>query len=301
MFCLHPLRWNSDHNSKYYNYGLGINDPPVAVDDTDTVDEDGTVTKTGSQDDVLNDDTDADDSATLTVTAIQPSGGSSSDVTSGTTYNDGTQSTGTYGTLTIGADGSYTYTADQDAADALDDGDTVTDVFTYTVTDENGETTTATITITVNGVNDTPVAQNDVGVIVEDGTLTVANSANATLTGSYDATGENSGDLIDTSSSSHSDSDADASASLSITQIKKDGGSNSSVSSGSSYNSSGTSVTGTYGTLTIGADGSYTYAATQDAADALDVGDTATDVFVYTLSDGTATTTATLTITFWCQ
>ena len=94
--------------------------------------EDGTVTKTGSQDDVLNDDTDADDSATLTVTAIQPSGGSSSDVTSGTTYTNGTQSTGTYGTLTIGADGSYTYTADQDAADALDDGDSVTDVFTYT-------------------------------------------------------------------------------------------------------------------------------------------------------------------------
>jgi len=32
---------------------LGANDTPTAVDDTDTVDEDGTVTKTGSQDDVL--------------------------------------------------------------------------------------------------------------------------------------------------------------------------------------------------------------------------------------------------------
>ncbi len=276
---------------------LGINDPPVAVDDTDTVDEDGTVTKTGSQDDVLTDDSDPDDSGTLTVTAIQPSGGSSSNVTSGTTYTDGTQSTGTYGTLTIGADGSYTYTADQDAADALDAGDTVTDVFTYTVTDENGETTTATITITVNGVNDIPVAQNDHGVIVEDGTLTVANGVNANVTGTYNVTGEHSGDVIDTSHSSHTDSDADASASLSITQIKKNGGSNSSVSSGSSYNSSGTSVTGTYGTLTIGADGSYTYVADQDAADALNVNSLADDVFVYTLSDGTATTTATLTIT----
>ena len=261
------------------------------------MDEDGTVTKTGSQDDVLTDDSDPDDSGTLTVTAIQPSGGSSSNVSSGTTYTNGTQSTGTYGTLTIGADGSYTYTADQDAADALDAGDTVTDVFTYTVTDENGETTTATITITVNGVNDTPVAQNDVGVIVEDGTLTVANGSNANVTDTYDATGEHSGDVIDTSSSSHTDSDADASASLSITQIKKDGGSNSSVSSGSSYNSSGTSVTGTYGTLTIGADGSYTYVADQTAADALDSGDSVTDVFVYTLSDGTATTTANITIT----
>ena len=42
---------------------------------------------------------------------------------------------------------------------------------------------------------------------------------------------------------------------------QKSGGSDSSVSSSSSYNSNGTSVTGTYGTLTIGADGSYTYAA----------------------------------------
>ena len=41
----------------------------------------------------------------------------------------------------------------------------------------------------------------------------------------------------------------------------------SSVASGSSYNSSGTQVTGTYGTLTIGADGSYSYAATASATD----------------------------------
>ena len=96
-------------------------------------------------------------------------------------------------------------------------------------------------------------------MIAEGSTLTVANSANATLTGdSYDATGENSGDLIDTSSASHTDSDADASSSLSITHIKLSGGSNSTVASSSSYNSNGTSITGTYGTLTIGADGSYT-------------------------------------------
>ena len=95
------------------------------------------------------------------------------------------------------------------------------------------------------------------GVILEDSTLTVANSANANVSGSYDATGEHSGDVIDTSSSSHTDSDPDDSATLTVTQIKKDGGSNSAVSSGSSYNSSGTSVTGTYGTLTIGANGSY--------------------------------------------
>ena len=63
--------------------------------------------------------------------------------------------------------------------------------------------------------------------------------------------------MIHTTSSSHKDSDLDTNDTLRITQIKKSGGDNSSVSSGSSYNSSGTSVTGSYGTLTIGADGSY--------------------------------------------
>ena len=132
-------------------------------------------------------------------------------------------------------------------------------------------TDTALIEIKVFGVNDTPVARDDVGVILEDGTLTVANGDNANETNdsgsTYNATGEHSGDVINTSSTTHYDTDADASASLTVTQIKKNGGSNSSVSSGSSYNSSGTAVTGTYGTLTIGADGSYTYAATADASD----------------------------------
>ena len=229
------------------------------------MDEDGTVTKTGSQDDVLNDDTDADDSATLTVTAIQPSGGSSSNVTRWYNNTNGTQSTGTYGTLTIGADGSYTYAADQDAADALDAGDSVTDVFTYTVTDENGETTTATITITVNGVNDTPVAQNDVGVIVEDGTLTVANGSNANVTGTYDATGEYS-----------------VMSSIQVPvliriamrtllphfplhKLKRMVGLIHQFLQAVLIIVAVLQVTGTYGTLTIGADGSYTYVADQTA------------------------------------
>ena len=122
--------------------------------------------------------------------------------------------------LTLNTNGSYTYAANQTAADALDLNDSVTDVFNYTVSDGNGGTDTATITITILGINDAPVAQDDEGVILEGSTLTVANSANANVSGSYDATGEHSGDVIDTSSSSHTDSDADASASLSITHIK---------------------------------------------------------------------------------
>ena len=114
---------------------------------------------------------------TFTVTAIKvgDSGlGGSTTVTAGSSYNSsGTSVIGTYGTLTIGADGSYQYIADQAAANALDAGDIVSDVFTYTITDSHpgydfaySGTATATLTITVLGVNDPTTAQDDEGVIV---------------------------------------------------------------------------------------------------------------------------------------
>jgi VCBS repeat-containing protein len=270
---------------------IGSNTAPVAVNDIDSVNEDATVTQTSGDSLLVADDTDAD-SDTLTVTQIAVTGGSNSPVTGGSSYNSGgTSITGTYGTLIVGADGTYTYVADQSAADDLDLNDPATDSFTYTISD--GTTTdTATLIITVTGVNDTPVAQNDVGVIVEDGTLTVANSANANVSGSYDATGEHSGDVIDTSSSSHTDSDADASASLTVSAIRT-GSSEGSGTAGSI----GSALTGTYGQLTIAADGSYSYVANQSAADNLDAGDIVTDSFNYTVSDGTATDTAVITIT----
>ena len=46
----------------------------------------------------------------------------------------------------------------------------------------------ATLTITILGVNDNPTAQNDVGVIREGTTLTVENSDNANVSGSFDVT-----------------------------------------------------------------------------------------------------------------
>ena len=239
-------------------------------------------------------DSDLDDSASLNITQIKENGGSNSAVSSGSSYNSsGTSVTGTYGTLTIGADGSYTYIANTAAAEALDAGDTANDVFHYTVSDGTA-TDTATITITVLGANDAPVAQNDVGVIVEDGTLTVANGANANVSGSYDATGEHTGDVIHTSLSGSKDTDIDGddTANLVVSAVRV-GSSEGSGTAGTV----GQALTGTYGQLTLNANGSYSYVANQDAADALDAGDTATDVFNYTVSDGTATDTATITIT----
>ena len=66
----------------------------------------------------------------------------------------------TNGTLVFSPDGTYTYTPDPDYNG--------TDVFTYTVCDANNECATATVTITVNPVNDTPVVANDNPTINED-------------------------------------------------------------------------------------------------------------------------------------
>ncbi|MDB9711249.1 DUF4347 domain-containing protein, partial [Candidatus Pelagibacter ubique] len=270
---------------------LGANDNPVAVNDTDAVNEGATITESSGSELLIADDTDADDGSSLKVTTIRVTGGSSTSVATSSTYNSNfTTVTGTYGTLKIGADGSYTYTANDDDADALDAGDTITDSFTYTVSDNSGFDT-ATLIITITGINDAPVARNDVGLIVEGGTLTVANGANPTLAGSYDATGEHSGDVLTTNSGSHADTDADDAASLVVSAVRV-GSSEGSGTAGTL----GDSLNGTYGALTLNANGSYSYVASDDIS-GLRSGQTVTDVFNYTVSDGTATDTATITIT----
>ena len=146
------------------------NTPPVAVNDTDAVNEDATITESSGSELLVADDSDADSDA-LTVTQIAVTDGSNSAVSSGTTHSNGTSITGTYGTLVVGANGSYTYVADQSAADDLDAGDTATDSFTYTVSDGTA-TSTATLIITVTGINDVPVAVNDTDAVNEDATIT---------------------------------------------------------------------------------------------------------------------------------
>ncbi len=290
--------------------GEVANNAPVAQNDVGVVNEDATLTVANSSNsnvsgsfdangehsgDIMDtssgshSDSDADSDA-IEVTHIQHSSAGSATAVGDYTYSHGsaTSVTGTYGTLTIGSDGSYEYVADQSAADDLDSGDSVTDVFTYTLSDGTA-TDTATLTITVLGVNDAPVAQNDVGYIQEGKTLTVSDGDNANVSGSYDATGEHSGDVINTSSGSHSDSDADDSASLSVASFRT-GGTEGSGTAGTL----GEALSGTYGTLTMNANGSYTYVSTANS-----VSGTVTDVFNYTVSDGTATDTATLTITIY--
>jgi VCBS repeat-containing protein len=218
-------------------------------------------------------DTDPDGD-TLTVTNISHSNTNTDTVDSGSTYSDsGGQPgsiAGTYGTITIGADGSYTYVvADNSTTNALDAGDIVTDVFTYTVSDGNGGTDTATITITITGINDAPTADNDTDTVTAAGTVTDATNSAGTLVSG--------------------DTDADASSSLYVTKITHTNGNSSEVTYNSTKSSNAATIVGSKGTLTFGSDGSYSYTANLNVT-------TGPDIFTYTVTDGTSTTTATLTI-----
>ncbi len=72
-----------------------------------------------------------------------------------------------YGALTLNADGSYSYALDNSNADvdALNDGETLTDSFVYTVTDGTDEAS-ATLAITINGVTDVSDGPN--AIVIEN-------------------------------------------------------------------------------------------------------------------------------------
>jgi uncharacterized protein (TIGR03382 family) len=77
-----------------------------------------------------------------------------------------------HGTVVVNPDGTVTYTPAPDYHGP--------DSFEYTVTDADGQTSTATVTITVAAVNDTPVAADDTATLVEDTAVTVPVLANDT-------------------------------------------------------------------------------------------------------------------------
>ena len=115
-----------------------VNDAPVAVADTATIDEDGSALAIN----VLANDSDVD--GTFTVTAVtQPVGGVVTFTAAGVVF-----------TPALNFSGATT--------------------FRYTVTDNGGATATATVTVTVNAINDAPVAVNDQASVVEGTPLTIA-------------------------------------------------------------------------------------------------------------------------------
>ncbi|WP_185976292.1 Ig-like domain-containing protein [Mycolicibacterium sp. 018/SC-01/001] len=113
---------------------------PVAGNDSVTVDEDGLVVVKPS--DLLANDTDPDGDDLSIEGYTQPE----------------------HGDLWINRDGTISYDPDDDYNG--------TDTFTYTVTD-GVKSATSTVTVTVNPVNDAPVATDDTVTVDEDGLLTV--------------------------------------------------------------------------------------------------------------------------------
>ena len=224
----------------------GVNDAPVANDDGASITElaNSTAANTVSGN-VISNDTDVDDAtSSLSATTIG-------------TFN------GIYGSLQLNSNGSYTYALHDNLpiVDALRTGEVVTDSFNYTVTDNpvggNAKIDNGVLVITINGVNDSPVATDNTAEVTEDVAQT------------------DSGNLITDDDGNGADSDGDhAQNTLTVTEI--DGVSN-----------PATDVGGTYGSLNWASDGSYTYTVdnSNPAVQALNPGDTLTDTFSYTLSD----------------
>ena len=166
---------------------------------------------------------------------------------------------GTYGTLTVNADGSYTFVANAAAINALQSG-TASDVFNVTVNDGLGGTATTTLTINVSGANDTPTITAEVGSPALADTAAADTFAN--ITGSLDG------------------NDVDAGASLAYSLAAGEDG------------------VGVYGTLTVNQDGTYSFVANAAAINALQ-GGADSDVFNVTVDDGlggTASTTLTINV-----
>jgi large repetitive protein len=80
---------------------------------------------------------------------------------------------GTYGRLTVDQTGRWTYTLDNTAAHGLGGNDHPVESFTVRVTDEHGAVDDQTVTVTVNGTNDAPVAAGESYRVNAGGVLTI--------------------------------------------------------------------------------------------------------------------------------
>jgi VCBS repeat-containing protein len=122
----------------------GTNDVPVAVADVAAATEDGAVV-TGS---MRTNDSDVDTTDVLTYTLNAPVAG-----------------------LTLNADGTYSFAPSNAAYQQLAAGQTQVVTANITVNDGNGGVVPTTLTITVTGTNDVPVAVADVAAATEDGAV----------------------------------------------------------------------------------------------------------------------------------
>ena len=144
------------------------NNPPLAEDDAAITDEDNPVIVAASG--VLNNDSDPDVGDTLIVTSVD-----TSRIIGVVTAWD------TDGSFTYDPNGQFEY---------LQAGNSTTDSFTYTLSDSNGSTDTANVTITINGVNDVPTYIN------LDNSSVAENQPSGTAVGNFSTTDPDTGDTF---------------------------------------------------------------------------------------------------------
>ncbi|MCE9943711.1 VCBS domain-containing protein [Aeromonas rivipollensis] len=246
----------------------GRNDTPVAVADNGTAVEAGGVNNTtlgsNATGNVLGNDTDPESgnpNERKTVSTVRTGAG-----TAGTL---GSQLRGNYGWLTLNGDGSYTYVIDNSlaAVQALrTSADTLTDSFGYGMTDANGASSSATLTIRIQGANDTPVSSNDIGIAVSDNGAGNVVNPNGNLLGND--TDIDSGDSL-ILSGGRAGTEAAGGTLAAVTQVLP------------------LTLTGLYGTLTLYQDGRYQYALDTGNATVQGLGplQTLNDHFTYQAQD----------------
>ena len=196
----------------------------------------------------------AEDTASISGTLPTPV---DADIHDTVTFTPQTNAPGSYGTLSVDADGNYTYTLNNSlpAVQALGVGESLTETFTFSVTDNHGATASNTLTVTINGTNDAPTVSAAATVIAED---------TASVSGTLPTP-----------------TDVDVHDVVSFTPQ--------------------TNAPGSYGTLSVDADGKYTYTLDNSlpAVQGLGVGESLTDTFTFTVTDnhgGTGSNTLTVTI-----
>ena len=129
-----------------------VNDIPTTVSDTLTVNEAGTVTLTASgSSTLLDNDTDSEGDSLTAIGVTSP----------------------TNGTLTLNPNGTFSY--------VHDGSETTTDTFSYKSNDGTNDGNTVTITITINPINDAPIAIGDILMGIYSTTVTLTTVGSSTL------------------------------------------------------------------------------------------------------------------------
>jgi len=245
----------------------GRNDAPIALNNSYTVDDNSLLSRNAILDDegtrtgpLGSKDSDPDQGDTLAVSAVD---GGAANVGANHVLPSGA-------TLKMNGDGSFTYDpSTSKSLNGLSQGQTGKDSFTYTIRDPHGATSTATVSLTITGVNDAPVATNDLFTTSEDIALTTDNLMR-----------NDNGNGVD------SDSDlADTLVVSAINGIAGNVGKTISLKSGSS--------------LRVNLDGSFVYDPTiSNHWQSLPAGQSGKDTFTYSISDNKGgSSTATVTVT----